>query len=59
MKSVTIAVMLLVIVGLTTHAHATLVAAYDFEGNYENTGTGTVVGQPRGGAAIIADPGGG
>lgn len=59
MKRVTIAVVLLVIAGLTTHAHAATVAAYDFENGYVNTGTGTVEGQPRGGAAIIADPGGG
>lgn len=59
MKSVTITLMLLVIAGLTTHAHAAILAAYDFEGNYENTGTGTVVGQARGDAGIIADLGGG
>lgn len=61
MKSVTIAVMLLVVVGLTTHAQAATlaVAAYDFEDGYVNTGTGTVEGLPRGGAAIISDPGGG
>lgn len=59
MKGVTIAVMLLVIVGLTTHAHAATLAAYDFENGYVNTGTGTVEGQPRGGAGIISDPGGG
>ncbi|MCD6393140.1 MAG: LamG domain-containing protein [Planctomycetes bacterium] len=59
MKSVTIAVMLLVIVGLTTHVHAATVAAYDFENGYVNTGTGTVAGQARGGAGIIFDAGGG
>ena len=32
---------------------------YEFEGDYSNSGTGTVAGQPRSGAAIIADPGGG
>jgi len=35
------------------------VAHHDFEGNYDNSGTGSIVGQPMGGAEIIADPGGG
>ncbi len=32
---------------------------YEFEGDYSNSGTGTVAGQPRSGATIVADPGGG
>ena len=59
MKNVMIATMLVTIAVFSTHAGAGLVAAYDFENGYVNTGTGTVEGQPRGGAAIITDPGGG
>ncbi len=32
---------------------------YEFEGDYSNSGTGTVAGQSRGGATIVDDPGGG
>jgi hypothetical protein len=35
------------------------VVHYEFEGDYSNSGTGTVVGEPRSGATIVADPGGG
>lgn len=59
MKNVMIATMLITIAVLSTHAGAALVVAYDFEDGYANTGTGTLAGQPRGGASIVFDAGGG
>lgn len=57
-KSVTI-VLLLTLALFTGSARAALIASYDFEDGYINSGIGAVVGQPRGGASIVADPGGG
>jgi hypothetical protein len=57
-KDVSIVVLLATAV-LAGSANATLIVSYDFEGDYGNSGTGSVVGQPRGGASIVADPGGG
>jgi hypothetical protein len=45
--------------GLGGAAGSNLVVHYEFEGDYTNSGTGTVVGEPRSGATIVADPGGG
>jgi hypothetical protein len=36
-------------------SNADLVSFYEFEGNYENSGTGTAVGQPLGDAEIVID----
>lgn len=57
-KNVTI-VLLLALALFTGSARAALIASYDFEDGYTNSGTGSVVGQPRGGASIVADAGGG
>ncbi|MHC4559999.1 MAG: LamG domain-containing protein [Planctomycetota bacterium] len=57
-KNVSIVILLAVAV-LAGSANATLIVSYDFEGNYSNNGAGSVTGQPRGGASIVADPGGG
>ncbi len=58
MRSATIAVLLAIVV-LAGSANAALVAHYEFEGDYSNSGIGTVAGQARGGATIVADSGGG
>lgn len=48
---------LLILTGLiATISNAELVSFYEFEGNYENTGTGSAVGQPVGDAQIVTDP---
>jgi len=47
---------LLILTGfIAAISNAELVSFYEFEGNYENTGTGSAVGQPLGGAEIVID----
>ncbi len=47
---------LLILTGLiATNSNAELVSFYEFEGNYENSGTGTAVGQAVGDAHIATD----
>ncbi len=48
---------LLILTGLiATSSNAELVSFYEFEGDYENTGTGTAVGLAVGDAQIVTDP---
>lgn len=59
MKRVMIWTMLFVIGVLTANSSAAIVAGYDFEDGFANSGTGSVAGEARGGASIVADAGGG
>ena len=49
-----ITVVLLALVGYVG-AQTDPLVHFEFEGDYSNSGTGTVAGQSRGGATIVAD----
>ena len=45
----------ILVLSLVSSVSADLLAHYEFEGNYDNSGTGSAVGTPTGGAKIIED----
>ena len=46
----------ILVLGLVGIASADLLAHYEFEDDFTNSGTGTAVGTPTGGAKIVTDP---
>ncbi len=47
---------IILVLGLAGNVSAGLLAHYQFEGNFANSGSGTAVGTPTGGAKIVTDP---